>query len=204
VILDYGMVLSGPQDPKARAELMRITGLDSERFERLYWADRSAYDEGLLTGKAFWQKFVRDAGLGLGESAIDELNHWDVRMWMNVNPAMVEWQLKLKERGLLTAIVSNMGESVLEAMEREFEWLKRFDALVWSFQLGIVKPDPAIYRYVLEKLGTQAEEALFIDDRQENVDAAIKLGMKGIVFSNVERLRGELAAAGFDKELPLP
>jgi putative hydrolase of the HAD superfamily len=204
VILDYGMVLSGPQNPEARAALLRLTGLSSERFDRLYWTDRSAYDEGLLTGKMYWQNFVRDAGLSLSEAETEELNNWDVRMWMSVNAEMVAWQLKLNERGLLTGIISNMGDSVLEAMQREFEWLARFDVLVWSYQLGMVKPDPAIYRYALEKLGTRPEEALFIDDKRENVGAATAMGIKGIVFSNVEQLRADLIANHLDRQLPLP
>ena len=67
---------------------------------------------------------------------------------------MLAWQLALKQRGLLTAIVSNMGDSVHENMVRELDWLSRFDVLVWSYQLGMAKPDPAIYRYALERLGT--------------------------------------------------
>ena len=84
---------------------------------------------------------------------------------------------RLKQRGLLTAIVSNMGDTVHAEMEREFEWLSRFDVLVWSYRLGVAKPDPAIYRYALDKLGTLPGETLFIDDRPANVDAAQALGM---------------------------
>ena len=87
---------------------------------------------------------------------------------------------------LLTAILSNMGDTVHEDMVREFDWLSRFDVLVWSYQLRIAKPDPAIYRYALEKLGTLPGETLFIDDRKPNVDAAIQMGMKGVVFSDLE------------------
>jgi putative hydrolase of the HAD superfamily len=204
VVFDYGMVLTGPPDPAAHAQLVRISGLPADRLDRFYWADRNAYDEGALTGQAFWQKVVRDAELNLPASAIEELNQWDARMWMDVNPAMLNWQLALKQRGLLTAIVSNMGDAVHELMEREFNWLSRFDVLVWSYQLRIAKPDPAIYRFVLEKLGTLPAETLFIDDRPVNVEAAVAMGMKGIVFTGIEKLRGDLRASGLDAELPMP
>ena len=59
VVFDYGMVLTGPPDPEAHAAMLRLTGLPLEQFERLYWADRPAYDTGDLTGLAFWQKLVR-------------------------------------------------------------------------------------------------------------------------------------------------
>jgi len=204
VVFDYGMVLTGPQEPAAHAELLRITGLPLERFEPLYWADRHAYDEGALTGLAFWEKIIRDAGLDLPPTAAAELSLWDARMWTTENPAMLAWQLELKQRGLLTAILSNMGDNVLANMERTFDWLPRFDVLVWSYQLRMAKPDPAIYRHVLSKLGTEPEETLFLDDRPVNVQAAQALGMKAIQFSTVEQLREELVAAGLDAQLPLP
>lgn len=140
VIFDYGRVLTGPPDPDAHAELVRITGLSSERFENIYWTDRQAYDEGSLTGLEFWRKLARDAGLSLNESAIEELNLWDARMWTKADPAMLAWQMAIKQRGLLTAIVSNMGDAVHEHMDRELSWLGRFDLLVWSYQLRRAKP----------------------------------------------------------------
>jgi putative hydrolase of the HAD superfamily len=134
----------------------------------------------------------------------DELNLWDARMWTTENPAMLAWQVQLKQHGLLTAILSNMGDNVLENMLREFAWLSRFDALVWSYQLRMAKPDPAIYCHVLERLGVQPEETLFLDDRLENVEAARALGIEAIEFSTVEQLRADLIASGLEGELPLP
>ena len=204
VIFDYGMVLTGQPDAQAHDAMVRITGLPLERFEALYWADRHAYDEGELTGIAFWQKIVSDASLNLPQSTIEELNQWDARMWTTQNPAMLAWQQQLRQRGLLTAILSNMGDSVLASIERTFDWLPRFDVLIWSFEHHLAKPDPAIYRLTLERLGTRPEEALFIDDKQPNIDAARALGMPALQFSTVDRLRQDLIASGLDHDLPLP
>jgi putative hydrolase of the HAD superfamily len=204
VIFDYGMVLTGLPNQAAHDEMLRITGLPFEQFENLYWADRHAYDEGKLTGIAFWQKFLRDSKLDLGPNAVDELNRWDANMWTTQNPAMLAWQLQLKQHGLRTAILSNMGDSVLESIEREFDWLPRFDVLIWSYQLGMAKPEAAIYRHTLEELGTLPGETLFIDDKAANIDAARALGMMAIQFSTIEHLRHDLIAAGLDAELPLP
>ncbi len=203
VIFDYGMVLTGQPVAEAHAALVRLTGLSEDRFETLYWADRHAYDEGKLTGITFWQKFLRDAGIENSPTRVEELNHWDARMWTTQNPVMLDWQLELKRRGLRTAILSNMGDSVLENMQRAFDWLDRFDVLVWSYQLGIAKPDPAIYRHTLQQLGTRPDETLFIDDKWINIEAAHALGMMGIQFSTVEKLHQDLVAAGLDADLPL-
>lgn len=133
-----------------------------------------------------------------------ELNRQDARMWTTQSPAMVGWQRKLKAAGIRTAILSNMGDSVLENIKREFQWIDDFDVLVWSYQLHMAKPDPAIYHHALKELGTQPEQTLFIDDKLVNVEAAQALGMKALEFTTVERLRSDLVAAGFDSGLPLP
>ncbi len=204
VVFDYGMVLTGQPDAEAHDGMVSLTGLAVERFEELYWADRHAYDEGKLTGIDFWKKLARDGELALSQDQIEELNRLDARMWTTQNPEMVAWQQKLHQNGLLTAILSNMGDSVLESIQREFSWLGGFDVRVWSFQLLMAKPDPAIYHHVLKELGTRPEETLFIDDKLVNVEAAKAIGMKAIEYSTIARLREDLIEAGFDKELPLP
>jgi putative hydrolase of the HAD superfamily len=204
VIFDYGMVLTGQPSAEAHDAMLRITGLPHDQFEVIYWADRHAYDEGKLTGLQFWQNLIRDAKLNLDATAIDELNLQDARMWTTQNPAMLAWQQQLKQDGIKTAILSNMGDTVLANIEREFDWLPRFDVLVWSYQHNMAKPDPAIYRLTLDQLQTRPEEALFIDDKAANIDAARALGIVGIQFSTIENLRRDLVAAGLDKDLPLP
>ena len=204
VIFDYGMVLTGPRDPEAHAALLRISGLPLERFENFYWADRHAYDEGKLSGITFWQKLVRDAGLNLKPGTVEELSALDARMWTTENAAMLAWQQKLMQRGVLTAILSNMGDNVLASLEREFDWIHRFDVLIWSYQWHMAKPAPAIYRLCLDKLGVRPEEALFLDDKLVNVEAAQALGMKALQFTTIDHLRKDLTAQGLDAELPLP
>jgi putative hydrolase of the HAD superfamily len=198
------MVLTGLPDRTAHDAMVRISGLTVDQFENFYWADRHAYDEGKLNGATFWQKFARDARLSLSPAEIDELIRQDARMWTTQNPAMVGWQRKLKGAGIRTAILSNMGDSVLENIKREFRWIDDFDVLVWSYQLHMAKPDPAIYRHALKELGTKPEETLFVDDKLVNVEAAQALGMMALEFTTVERLRKDLAEAGFDSQLPLP
>ena len=204
VVFDFGMVLTGLPNQDAHASMVRITQLSEARFEQLYWLNRHAYDEGKLTGIAFWQHFLRNAGLPEDPKMVQELNDWDARMWTTQDPAMLAWHDQLKQCGLRTAILSNMGDNVLERMEREFDWLPRFDVLVWSFQLHMAKPAPAIYHYTLNKLGARPEETLFIDDKQVNVDAARALGIHALRFTGIDRLRTDLVAEGFNGSLPLP
>jgi len=204
VVFDYGMVLSGPPYPQSYEELKRITGLSHEALDQLYWIDRLAYDRGDLTGLNFWKKLASDASLNLSDAQIAELNHWDAHMWTTINPKMLAWHKQLKKHGLQTGILSNMGDSVFENIQRSFDWVSDFDVLIWSYQHRMIKPQPEIYHLVLERLGTAPEETLFLDDKLENIEAAQKLGMRGLQFSTVEKLREDLIFSGMDAWLPLP
>jgi putative hydrolase of the HAD superfamily len=204
VVFDYGMVLTGPPAPESIEAMLRITGLDLDRLNHFYWAERHAYDEGKLTGLQFWQRLAQDAGLKLTPAQLADLNDWDARMWTIENPAMLAWHDAVRQRGFKTAILSNMGDNVHARMMDKFQWLDRFDVLVWSYLLGIAKPDEAIYRHVLKELAVEPEEALFIDDKQPNIEAARALGMKCHQFTTAAHLREDLIAQGLDSELPLP
>jgi putative hydrolase of the HAD superfamily len=204
VVFDFGMVLTGLPDASAHAQLLRLTGLNGAELEKYYWVDRHAYDEGKLTGFEFWQRLCADAGLKRSAEEIEELNQWDARMWTTQDPAMVKWHARLKECGLKTAILSNMGDSVHASITKAFPWLNEFDVLVWSYELGYAKPDPRIYLHTLDKLGTRPAETLFVDDKAANVEAAQALGIEGLVYSTMEKLKAELVERGMDRELPLP
>jgi FMN phosphatase YigB (HAD superfamily) len=97
-----------------------------------------------------------------------------------------------------------MGDSVLEVILEKFAWIEDFDVLIWSYQHRLIKPDPAIYELLLDRLGTAPEETLFLDDKLENIEGARRLGIRGFQFSTVDQLRQDLISSGMDAWLPLP
>lgn len=202
VIFDYGMVLSGPPEPSARAALLALTGLGSDAFDAHYWKYRLDYDRGDLNGQTYWNAVARDAKIALTPEQIDPLIEQDVRLWATVNPVMLDWMTRLRATGIRTAILSNMGEDLLGYMRKHFAWLKEFDALVWSCEIHATKPEPAIYRRVLQKLGVLPEEALFLDDKEENVEGARKLDIHALRYQNVESLESDLREHGWLSQLP--
>jgi putative hydrolase of the HAD superfamily len=198
------MVLTDQPLAEAREHLHRISGLNHEQLEKHYWVDRHAYDRGDISGLHFWERLAAAAKLPLSSEEIAELNRWDARMWTTANPAMIAWHAVLKQKGLTTGILSNMGDSVLESIESTFAWINDFDVLIWSYQHRLAKPEPAIYQLLLEKLGTAPEETLFLDDKLENIEAARREGIQGLQFSTVDQLRQDLISTGLDEFLPLP
>jgi putative hydrolase of the HAD superfamily len=200
VIFDYGEVLSGPPDPEAHRELLAISGVREGPFEKAYWAHRLDYDADILNGQTYWQTVARDTGTNFTAQQIDQLLEKDARMWGNLNPAMIAWIPRIKAAGFRLGILSNMGLGVLEYLRPRFSWLEQFDQLTWSCDLGVVKPDPAIYLHTIKKLNVKPEQALFIDNLQKNIVGAEAVGLNAALFENVEQLQSDLARRGF----PLP
>jgi putative hydrolase of the HAD superfamily len=204
VIFDYGMVLSHAQEPAALNNLLAITGLDRDTFDGHYWTHRHAYDMGKLNGRAYWQQFAADTAIELTATDIERLIENDVLMWCTINEPMLKWAKSLADSGLWIGILSNMGEDTLSYMRQEFSWLADFHHHTWSCELGIAKPDPAIYTYTCEKLGVAPAEALFLDDKAENIRAAEEVGLVGVQFKNIEQLQLDLEARGLSEEVLLP
>lgn len=203
VIFDYGMVLSNPADPDAHTRLIAISGLPAEALDRAYWRHRHEYDLG-LTGHQFWTRVADDNAVAFSPRQIEQLIETDILMWTSVNEEMLAWVIALQNAGLRTAILSNMTSEIMTYMLQELAWLSHFHHLTWSCELGIAKPDSAIYLHTCEKLGVAPAEALFLDDKPENVAAARATGLHALQFTSVEQLRRDLESGGFSRKLPLP
>jgi putative hydrolase of the HAD superfamily len=200
VIFDYGEVLSGPPDAQAHKNLLAIAGVPEDAFEKAYWAHRLDYDADILNGQTYWQTVAHDTGVRFTPEQIEQLMEQDASMWMDLNPAMMAWIPKIKQAGFRLGILSNMGYGVLGFMRPRFHWLSEFDQLTWSCELGVVKPDPAIYLHTVKKLKVSPEQALFIDNLQKNIVGAEAVGLHANLFENVEQLQRDLVRRGF----PLP
>ena len=197
VILDYGEVISVPPSPEKMASMAAVVGVRPDLFRTLYPTDRAPYDRGDFTAATYWLKFADDAHVRLDSAQIEELRRLDVEMWSTVNPQMIRWLECLSEAGLKTALLSNMISDMAVHARQTFRWLDQLTYHVLSCEVGLIKPDRAIYERCLEGLQVTPSEALFVDDKQINVQAARALGITSIHFQSVEQLRNELAALRF-------
>lgn len=99
---------------------------------------------------------------------------------------------RLKRAGHPLYALTNFSAETFPIMRRRFDFLKLFEYILVSGEVGVIKPDPAIYRLMLEKIGRPASECLFIDDSATNAAAARQLGFDTIQFQSPARLESEL------------
>jgi putative hydrolase of the HAD superfamily len=193
VILDCGGVLGLPQDPESAAAMAEICGLPMKKFRTLYGKDRLELDRGTLSVEDYWSRIFRAAGIAPTPALIERIEEYDAVGWTGVNQKVVDWSRELRAAGYRTAILSNMPPNKLTYMRASgrFDWIDEFPVALFSCDCALVKPEPAIYRLCLEKLGARPRECLFLDDTPTNVDAARALGIHAFLF----RSAGEAARA---------
>src|ERR1700678_1676301 len=201
VILDYGEVLCHRPSEEQVARLAKVFGRDEKAFQPLWEKNRGAFDRGDLTGEAYWKMLARDAGMELSAEQLEQISRWDVEMYAAVNWRMLAWLRQLRKGGIKTALLSNMHPAMIDHLRENFDWLDLFDFITFSAEVHLIKPERAIYEHTLRGLGVRAGEALFVDDREVNIQAARELGIHGVRFRKVEQLRRDLAVMKF-KVLP--
>ena len=103
---------------------------------------------------------------------------------------------ELRAGGMRTFALSNWSRRTYDIAAPRFPFLEGFEAVVISGDVGTTKPDPRIYRELLERGRLEAETTVFIDDNAANVDAAVELGLIGLRYVGPETLRRDLATLG--------
>jgi len=113
-----------------------------------------------------------------------------------VIPGSVRLLETLAQKGEpIYALTNFSSEKYVETRPR-YDFFDHFQGVLVSGDEGLVKPDPAIYRLLLERFGLEAEKCLFIDDNPANVAAAQSVGLHAVRFENPERLEADLRAYG--------
>jgi len=113
-------------------------------------------------------------------------------------PGMPALVADLDSAGVPLYAITNFSHEFFPPFRaREAALFDRFRDIVVSGEEKLMKPDAAIYRLALDRFGVAAADAVFVDDRQANVDGAAAVGMHALLFTGADRLRADLRAFGF-------
>jgi putative hydrolase of the HAD superfamily len=194
VVLDLGEVLVPAWDVGTLAVGLDV---DPDRFVAAYWAHRARYDRGSDPDE-YWLRVAQDAGIPpgtLGDADVARLARQDAAHWVAILPEAEQLVVDLAGAGVRLTLLSNAPFAVADAV-RTKPWTAHFDALVFSAEEGLSKPDPRIYERVTERLGVDAAQVSFFDDRPENVAAARRCRWQAHVWTGVHAARAVLDEYG--------
>lgn len=191
VVFDYGEVLSmSPSDLDRRAILDTAEAEDAT-FWPAYWAHRGELDHGLITIPEYWARIGADLGLEFGPAQLQRLWAVDFRSWISVEPGSIDILHDLHRGGTRMALLSNAGFDFGDPFRRA-PFAVYFEQVFVSAELGLLKPDPQIYRHIARELGIDPSEMVFVDNKKENVEGAESIGVTGHHFTGVQGLRAFL------------
>jgi 2-haloacid dehalogenase len=195
VVFDVGNVLYG-WDPDAF--LVTQIADDEARLQFIEDVDLYAWHETLDGGRPFAdaaaeleEKFPQYAAL---------IAAWSDRFGETISgpvPGVHDIVEALDARGVPLFAITNFSADFwppFHAKERAF--FARFRDIVVSGEVKMLKPDPAIYYLALDRFGLKPADALFVDDREINVEGALAVGMKAHLFTDARNLRARLEADG--------
>jgi epoxide hydrolase-like predicted phosphatase len=90
--------------------------------------------------------------------------------------------LQAKEKGYKTCICSNNFHSRIESLENKFKFLKNFDVQIFSYKVGVTKPDKKIFEKLIEAAQVNPSEIIYSDDNEEKLKGALELGINAFVY----------------------
>lgn len=115
-----------------------------------------------------------------------------IRPSIGMNQGVVAWVAELRSH-FKVGLLSNAGPYTLDSFWPRLQLEAAFDVVVLSGDVGLVKPDPGIYHLMSERLALAPDELVFIDDVPRYVTAAQAAGWMGIVFTNIDQAKADLA-----------
>jgi epoxide hydrolase-like predicted phosphatase len=139
-------------------------------------------DIGEIDGEQFCTELAQISGQTVEEVKYEfsENERFDYKVIEYVNELGKKYPLVL---------LSNSESSYLRNILIKKDLEKLFEVILISGEIGVAKPDREMFEMALSKLGVAPEEAVFIDDQKKNIDAAEKIGIRGIRFEDIDTLR---------------
>lgn len=189
VIFDLGKVLIN-NDP---SEYLRKYGYEEDKYQALFdavWTDSLWADMDVAKYESF--KDIVEIYVGKHKELETELRMFFNEDWMALYTQYddtVKFYNELCDAGYNIYLLTNFSKDGYDYISRKFEFFKRAKGSVVSSHIKIAKPNPEIYKYLLEKYKLNPDECVFIDDSAANIKTANRLGIHGIVYKDCENLR---------------
>jgi epoxide hydrolase-like predicted phosphatase len=186
IVFDFGRVVGGSNQKKLAQSLEKELELSQDEANNLV----NELKKWKGTDQEFWDAYAKSQGKTLPQNWLEWFEELK-RNVIEVNPCVLKIVQELRAAGYRTALLANTTQKRALHM-RKLGVFAYFDPVVLSCDIGVNKPAKQAYEIFLKEAQVSASQCLFIDDKQENIDAATNLGFDGILFTSPEDLRREL------------
>jgi len=185
VIFDMGGVLLKTANPTPREVLAKRFGVTRAELEAfIFMSETSLRSEvGELSDKEHWEFALRHFNQPVDDylAVYDEYFSGDA-----IDQKLLDFAVSLKSDYQL-GLLSNAWVNARTQLNKPFDFIDAFDVSVFSSEVGMRKPDIAIFKLMLEKMGVKAENAVFIDDMLPNIEGAKSAGLHAIRYTDTQK-----------------
>ena len=184
IIWDVGQVLYITDDKDLYETLSKKTGIPYEKIREVYFSEMNdLIDVGKVTEEEFAAYAMEVLEISAQKYAEYEQAREDS---LYLDEKMMERIKELRKRYKI-GLLSNFTPDLRHKIEHVWKNSDQFDEIVISCEVGLLKPGAEIFELILHRLGVQADEAVFVDDRALNIEGAQKVGIHTVLFENREQ-----------------
>jgi putative hydrolase of the HAD superfamily len=182
IFWDLGGVLVRTEDRTKREDWEHRLGMDPRQLDRLIFGGDAGRKAALgeFSVDQVWESVRQELDLSQDEAQQLARDFWQGD---DLDIGLVNYIRGLRAQ-FLTGLISNAWLELRDMLENHWHIDDAFDDLVISAEVGLVKPDLAIYNLALERLNVEADHAIFVDDFTQNIAAATDIGMHAVHFIN--------------------
>jgi FMN phosphatase YigB (HAD superfamily) len=150
------------------------------------------YETGMISRADLFEAVQSATGF---QGTLEEFGAYFAEIFSEI-PEMIALHAEVKSRGFKTYIFSNTNDLAIEHVRRDFPFFANFDGYIYSYEVGAMKPERAIYEAMERLCGRSGSDLVYLDDRAENVAAGAARGWRTILHQSPAKTRTALVKSG--------
>jgi putative hydrolase of the HAD superfamily len=190
VTFDLDGVYFTPQSFKNFKAKLPKTVTNEEKINWVLYksSEMMNFKTGKMGENDYWNYARRELGIKLDDSEIFNI----LRDSYEINPEVKDFISEIKSKGLKTCICSNNFVTRIRELDSEFNFLKDFDIKIFSFEVGIMKPDKRIFETLIKQSEVEPKEIVYADDDVSKLQGAIELGINAFVYEDFRSFKNKI------------
>ena len=195
IFFDIGGVLLHIHPDKMISRISDITGINNEKVRASFpEKGHDIYEKGKMTNDEWYQTFKSAL---LNNSSLTEEKFWAAwAMILGEESKVIDILIELKKYYKIWLLSNTNPKHIQDELDNKYIFPKLVDGAIYSYDVGLRKPNKSIYIRACELANVNPAESVFIDDLIENIDGAKKIGINGIHFTGIEALSESLKELG--------
>jgi len=196
IIFDIGGIFSKQGGTELlRKRYARTLGVSLLKFNKLWARYWDSWRKGKIDEETFWKSILHALNVDYDKKKLRRM----MLDYQKIDIKRLSLASRLRKKYKVVALTNHVKEW-FEFIRKRYKIDNYFDDVFTSYDIGMAKPNPKIYNFIIKKMNVNANECVFVDDKLSNVLGARMIGMKAIHFKNFLQMKRDLKKQGVEIE----